>query len=420
MTQAVDWASLVRAGDQVVCSHMTGEPVFLLLGLAAAALDVPFDVTLGVPFSMAAAALPAATLLTTFGGMGTAGALSRTHRLRISPVPYSRCGGVYESGQEAANLVLVSLVRGSDGRLLLAGSHGYILEAARRARHVIAEVNAQAPCIQGAPWPVDVRIDQVVEVDYPLSVAASSLAGEVESAIAAHVAALVPDGACLQVGIGAMPSAVLQALAAHRALGLHSGMLTDAVRALIESGAMDHSRKPEGSRFGVTGCVYGSASLYRFCDRHPALSLREPAFTHGAQVIAQLSDFVAINSAIEVDLLGQANAESVVTAEGSVRQIGGVGGLNDFVRASRLAPRGRAVIALASRAGASSRIVARLGGPATVSACDADVMVTEYGVAHLRDATLDQRAARMLAIAHPDDRDLLERQAHAMGLSPAG
>ncbi|MDB5999599.1 MAG: putative 4-hydroxybutyrate-CoA transferase/hydrolase [Rhizobacter sp.] len=417
---AIDWRAIVRPNDQLVCSHMTSEPVALLESLARAGLDFPFGVTLGVPFTMAAARLPRHATLTTFGGMGTAGAMARSHTLRISLVPYGRCGAVYAEQASRCDVALVSLARAPDGRLMLGASHGFALEAARQARCVVAEVNAQAPCVAGAPWPDDMPLHTVVETSYLPAIAADSEPDDTERRLAGRVAELVPDGACLQVGIGSMPSAVLAALEDHRHLGIHSGMLTDAMHRLILSGAIDHSCKPAHSRRAVVGCVYGSQALLRFAHLNPAVELREPAHTHDPGVIAGLPDFMAINSAIEVDLTGQMNAESVRSADGSVRYVGGVGGLNDFLRAAPRAPRGRAIVALRSRTqtpgGMRQRIVARLSGPATVTAADADVVVTEHGVALLRDKTLDVRVASMLTLADPEDREMLVHEARSLGL----
>lgn len=412
----LDWAALLRPGDHVVCSHMTGEPVALLNDLAARAPAFGFSLTLGVPFTPAVAGLPPQVTITTFGGMGTAGRMARSRDLSIATVPYGRCASVYDSGAERVDVALVSLVRGDGGQLWIAGSHGYIVEAARRARCIVAEVNAAAPRVAGAPWPADLPPHHVVEVSYTPPVAAAVKAGPVESAIGAHVAPLVADGACLQVGIGAIASAVVQALAGHRHLGVHSGMFTDPLMALTLSGAIDHSRKPAGQRLAVTGCVYGSESLYAFADNNSRLSLREPGFTHDPQVVAQIAGFTALNSAVEVDLLGQMNAEWLSAPGARLQHIGGVGGLNDFMRAARFAPQGQAVTALPSRAGGRPRIVARLSGPATVAAQDADLVVTEQGVARLRDASLGERVQRMIAIAHPEDRDGLQRQARETGL----
>ncbi len=421
----LDWAGIVGPGDRVVCSHMTAEPVALLRALAASHVhEGRFSVFLGVPFSAAADDFPPATTFTTFGAIGSAGALVRRHATRISTAHYSQCGDAFASGAEVAEVVLVSLARDADGHLSLGASHGHALDAARRARIVVAEINALAPAIAGAPWPDDIPIAHRVETSYPLAVAAEPKVGEIERRISAYVASLVPDGACVQIGIGSLASAVVEGLRDHRFLGVHSGMLTPALHRLIASGSADNSRKEIDTGVSITACVYGDAALYASVTGNPAVQLRGPRYTHGREVISRLARFVALNSALEVDLLGQANAETALQRDGSVRQVGGVGGLNDFIRGARVAPGGKAIIALPSRQPAragvdgpgAARIVARLSGPATVAASDADLVVTEYGSAELRHATLGERARRLIAIAHPDDREALTASARLLGL----
>ena len=413
----MDWARWLRPGDHVVCSHMASEPVALLQSLAQAGALPPIHLMLGVPFSDAALNLPAACAVTTYGGMGSGAQLARRPNAHLSPLAYSRSAAVYAQGLWPVDVVLVSLARDAHGRLHLGASHGPALAAARRARHVIAQVNAQAPCVAGAPWPEALPLAAVVEVDHVPAPLREPAPTEAEQAIARHVAALVPDGACLQVGIGALPSAAVAALAGHRHLGVHTGMWSDALQALVDRGAVDHARKTRDAGMAVVGSVVGSAALYRAVHQHPAVCLREPDYTHGAAVVAAIDDFFSLNSAIEVDLLGNINAEAVTAPDGRWRHVGGVGGLPDFQRAAQCARRGQAVVALPSRTPRQQpRIVPRLSGPTTVAAPDADLVVTEHGVARLRDASLDQRVRRMLAIADPGDRESLQAAATALGL----
>lgn len=413
----IDWTRWIRPGDHLVCSHMSAEPVALLQSLAQAALPQPMHLMLGVPFSPAAEGLPASCEITTYGGMGSAGRLAQHRAVHLSPLAYSRIGAVYAKGLWRCDVALVSLARAADGRLHLGASHGPALAAAQRARHVIAQINAQAPCVPGAPWPESLPIAVTLESDHPPGPSREPAATAAEQAIARHVAALVPDGACLQVGIGALPAAALSALGQHRHLGVHSGSFSDSLQTLMDAGAVDNSCKAVDVGVAVIGSVMGSDALYRWAHQNPQLQLREPGYTHDAAVIASIADFFSLNSAIEVDLLGNVNAECATDAEGRWRHVGGVGGLPDFIRAARLSRNGQSVIALPSRtARQKPRIVARLGGPCTVAASDADRVVTEYGVALLRDANYGQRVRRMLDIAHPDDRDALAAQARAVGM----
>jgi acyl-CoA hydrolase len=172
---------------------------------------------------------------------------------------------------------------GPGGALFLGASHGFVLDAARQARLVVAEVNAAAPAVLGAPWPADIAIGHAVEVDEPIAVAAAPRVSDVERAIAGHVAALVDDGACVQVGIGSLASAVVEGLRGHRFLGIHSGMMTPALQRLVELGAADNSRKEIDAGVSITACVYGDAALYAAAHANPALHLREPRYTHAAR-----------------------------------------------------------------------------------------------------------------------------------------
>jgi acetyl-CoA hydrolase len=196
---------------------------------------------------------------------------------------------------------------------------------------------------------------------------------------------------------------VLGALAGHRDLGLHTGMLSDSVLPLLEGGVVTNRRKPIDTGVTVNGIWIGDEPLYRHIDRNPALRLAGPEYTHAIATLARIPGFVSVNSGVEVDLGGNVNAE---VAGGAY--VGGVGGQLDFVRGAALAPGGRAIIALpsVSRDGKTSRVVARCAA-VTTPAADADTIVTEWGVAELRGVAYEERARRIAAIAHPAFRDTL-------------
>src|SRR5690606_8502564 len=233
-------------------------------------------------------------------------------------------------------------------------ANDYVAQAATRARVVIAEVNPAAPWTCGARPPAGLRIDHAVPaangpIEQPILPPTDT-----EQRIAAHVAAIVPDKASVQTGIGRLPDTVLSALAGHRGLGLHSGLLGDGAIALVESGAVTNAHKGIDVGISVSNILGGSRRTHRHFDRNPACRLRPAAYTHSVAVHARLSRLHAINSVIEVDLAGQANAEY---DDGRWR--GGVGGLADFVRGARLSPGGRSILMLASTTtdGARGRIV---------------------------------------------------------------
>jgi acetyl-CoA hydrolase len=230
----------------------------------------------------------------------------------------------------------------------------------------------------------------------------------VERAIAGNIAQYIEDGTTIEMGIGAIPDAVLAGVEDRRDLGIHSGLIGDRVAELMERGIITNARKPIDTGFTTAGTLRGTKRLYDFAHKNRAIKLFTLMHTHRAEILSQLDKIVAINSAIEVDLTGQVNAE---VADGA--HIGAVGGQGDFVRGAQMAAHGRSIIALPStaRRGKVSRIVPRLSGPVTTARSDADLFVTEHGVADLRGQPLDARIPRMIAIAHPDFREALEREA---------
>jgi acetyl-CoA hydrolase len=230
---------------------------------------------------------------------------------------------------------------------------------------------------------------------------------KVEVAVARHVASLVPDRATVQLGVGTLPVAVARALGGHRDLGVHSGVVSDVLVDLVEQGVVTNAYKGRDAGRTVTGGLFGTQRLRDFAQQSGSIDMRSVEYTHHIGVTASLAQFHSINSAIEVDLSGQANAE--VAAD---RYLGAVGGQVDFVRGGSASVGGRSIIALPSTTpdGRHSRIVATLQGhPVTTARSDVDVIVTEYGVAHLRGCSLRERARRLLAIAHPDHREALIR-----------
>ena len=294
------------------------------------------------------------------------------------------------------------------GYLSLGVSVGVVLPAARTAPLVIAQVNPRMPRTRGNCWLHRSQVDAWVEVDAPLVEYPPPAVGDVERAIGRHVAALVPDGATVQVGVGAIPQAVLEALGEHRDLALHS-LLVDASVALVERGVVTAARKPfHRGRLDIAEAM-GTRRLFDFLHDNARVNMESSAFVHDPDVVARLDRFVSINSALEIDLTGQVNAETL-----GARQVAGVGGQFDFVIGALRAKNGVAIIALPStggREGAVSRIVPRLatGAAVTTPRYLADWVVTEHGAVRLRGLGVRQRAAALTAVAHPRYREELER-----------
>lgn len=286
----------------------------------------------------------------------------------------------------------------------------YIQNAVATARTVIAESNDQVPFTHGTGVLHAGDIDFLLETSRTPVELPSAPITELERTIARHIEAFIPDGATLQLGIGAIPDAVVAALGSRRDLGVHSGIIVGCVVDLIERGVITNARKPIDQGVTITGTLIGSRRLYAFANDNPAIGMRPPTYTHSQELLARLPALISLNSAIEVDLSGQVNAEEA----GGVH-VGAVGGQVDYVRGAVRSPGGHSFIALPASAlkGTASRIVARLSGPVTTARSDVDIVVTEFGAAELRGRSLPERAKALIGIAAPHFREDLERAAYA-------
>lgn len=406
-----DIAAHVRAGDRVIFGQASAEPLTLTRALVERKAEIgPFSVFLGACYSDCFA--PENTdgiSVSAYGAVGVAGKLAKADRLDVLPLHYSALNRAYAEGALKADVVFLQLsVDPKTGRYGLGFSNDYAVLAARHARTVIAEMNPAAPWTHDAELPADIVPDVLVEASYPPQDIPQPPIDETSMAIARHVVEMIPDGATLQFGVGSLPEAVMAALSDHRDLGIHSGSMGDRLVDLVECGAVTNARKSLDAGRSVAGVLLGTKRLRDFVHGNKDFSLRPAAHTHGHDVLARQRGFIAVNSAIEVDLTGQVNAEM---ANG--RYVGAVGGQVDFVRGANAAEGGRAIIALPATAkgGTLSRIVASVSS-VTTPRSDVDAIVTEYGVAGLRGCTLDERAKRLIAIAAPHFRDALSRSLH--------
>ena len=407
---ALDLTRYIRPGETVVWAQACAEPVTLTATLAAQRARLGGIRCFTGICGTAAVRLENADHLSfvSYTAAGANRALAAAGALSILPSHYSQLPAVLSAGPLRADVVLLSLPpAGSDDTFGPGLGADYIAPLVGKARMVIAEVNDQVPDVASAARFSRSDIDVLVPVSCPPPRYPATPPRDVEDAIARHIAGLVPDGATIQLGIGSMPSAVARRLLGHRDLGVHSGMISDAVAELVEAGVVTGARKSMDRGQVVTGFLMGSERLLTLAAAGGAISLRDTRYTHDPAVLAAQHQFVAINSAIEVDLTGQANAEMA-----GGRWVGGVGGAVDFARGAARSAGGIPVVALPSTArtpagGTVSRIVGKLTGPVTLCRADAGVIVTEYGVADLRGLTLPQRRERMLAIAHPDHRHAL-------------
>ena len=283
----------------------------------------------------------------------------------------------------------------------------YLKSAIQHARVVIAEVNKQAPWVYAEQYLTDADLDVAVYTDREIECPSKPSLSEVSLKIAKHAASLIPDGATLQLGIGSIPEAILQALGQHQHLGIHSGIISDGVMQLMKQGVITNQKKSINRGSTVTGLISGSTALHNYIDENPAIQLRPTEYTHHVHTLGQLENFIAINSAIEVDLTGQINAEIA-----NQTYVGAVGGALDFIRAANHSNGGLSIIALPASGKNFSRIVSQLQGPVATPRSDTAVIITEYGIADLRGLTISQRVKKMISIAAPDYRNALTEQAH--------
>ncbi|HXH23564.1 MAG TPA: acetyl-CoA hydrolase/transferase C-terminal domain-containing protein [Dehalococcoidia bacterium] len=285
--------------------------------------------------------------------------------------------------------------------------------AAEAATTVIAQVNPLMPRTHGDSFLHVSQIDCLVPAEEPLLEFEPQAADETAHQIGAHVAALIEDGSCLQMGIGAIPNGVLAALHGHRHLGIHTEMFSDGLLELVEQGIVDNQAKNYHRGKVVTSFIMGTRRLYDFVHDNPMIEMHLVSFTNDPVIIARNEKMVAINSAIEIDLTGQVCADSIGHVFYS-----GIGGQTDFVRGAAMSRGGKPIIALPSTAasGAVSRIVPELkpGAGVVTSRGDVHWVVTEYGAVNLHGKTVRQRAEALISIAHPAFREELAAAARRL------
>lgn len=338
-------------------------------------------------------------------GVGTTQRLISSGRAEVLPMQWSHLVSQIRSGRMVFDVALLQLPPARDGWHSFGSGADLAGLVSASASTIFAEINSRMPWTHGDRGLAVDRIDVGVETDRALPELPQAQPGETEMRIGEHIANVVSDGAVLQIGIGSVPEAALTALRHHRRLGVHTGVFGDGLMKLVESGVVTNETKAIDRGQSVTGGVLGTEALYRWAHENSALSSRGLEYTHSDEQLHKLDTFTSINSAIEVDLTGQVNAE----VAGS-KYLGAVGGQVDFVRAGARAAAGLSIIAMGARTPRGrSKIVPQLtAGTVTTLRTDVDLVITEYGVADLRGASLSERRTRMIQVSHPEDRELLE------------
>ena len=324
------------------------------------------------------------------------------------PVNLFETQAMYRNGALPCDVAMVQVSEPENGMVSLGTSVDCSPAAIETARERIAVINPNVPFSYGQTIPLE-RFTAIVYDDRPLITKEYSKPTETDMAIGRHCAELIPDGACLQMGIGAMPNAICAALKGHKHLGLHTEMFSDGALELIKSGVIDGSAKSIDKGKVVASFLLGSRKVYDFIDHNPAVLMKDIAYTNDPRIIAQNPGMVSINSAIEIDITGQVCADSI-----GERIYSGTGGQLDFVRGAKLSKGGKSIIALASRTkSGATKIVPTLKTGAGVVTPRADVqwIVTEFGAVNLYGKSLQERAKLLISIAHPEDREYLTEAA---------
>jgi acyl-CoA hydrolase len=379
MSEMSELARIIRPGDAIVCGQACAEPQTLLETLVAQRQALS-GCSLFIGSSYSGIVQPAHAdhlRLSSYCGTGTNRALADAGVLDILPAPYSQLGTLMRGGKLACDVVLLQVsLPNPRGEYSLGLAVEYLAPALEACRAIIAEVNEQVPWTHTEPLLRRDDFDLVIESSRAPVVLDQGKPKALDLQIAGHAASLVPDGATVECGIGALPSAVISALAGKRGLRYHSGLVCDAVVDLALESCLG-------------GALIGTPRLFDWARENPRLRLCSSDITHGAASLSRIERFVAINSAVEVDLTGQVNGE---VARGSY--VGAVGGALDFVRAASQSPGGLSITVLPA-----SRVVEQLSGPVSLPRSESGVVVTEHGVADLRGCTLAERRRRMRKIS---------------------
>jgi acetyl-CoA hydrolase len=375
---SVDLASVVRPGDALLWGQACAEPQTLVEALVEQRAQLSgCRAFVGSSYSGILRPEHADHLrLMSYCGTGTNRALADAGVLQILPAPYSQLGALLRSRQLPCDAVLVQVSPPNGrGEYSLGLGVEYLAPALEVARTIVAEVNDQVPWTHTEPLLRGDDFDMLVETSRAPAYLSYDPPGERERRIAEHAAKCVPERATIECGIGALPNAIVAALAG-REFKYHSGVICENLRLLQPKRCLG-------------GALMGTQALFEWARENPVVRLVSSDITHGARTLAAIERLVAINSAAEVDFTGQVNGE---IARGSY--VGAVGGALDFIRAANQSPGGVSIIALPA-----ARVIERLTGPVSVPRSEAGIFVTERGIADLRGCTLAEREQRMRAIS---------------------
>lgn len=412
--------SKIQDGDRVMLGHAVGEPIIFQRTMARMAeqfhnVEVAHMVYLGSGEYLQPGMESHFRHNALFVGAPARKAIAE-NRADYTPAFFSDVPIMIRNGELLIDVFAFTCSPPDEKGFVSIGlSCDYGWQAIKSAKTVIAEVNPNMPRTFGESFVHVTDIDGFMCSWEPLPESKPGKISDEDRQIGKYIADLVHDGDCLQLGIGAVPDAVLSFLGDKKNLGIHSEMISDGVLPLLESGVINgQAKQRDVGRVCVT-FLMGSRKLYDYVDNNPIIKMLPVDVCNNPAVISQNDNVVSINSCVQVDLQGQVCAEAI-----GLRQISGIGGQMDFVRGANLSKGGRSIIALhsATKDLSESKIVPTIttGGPVTTSRCDVNYIVTEYGVAQLRGQTLRERAKRLIAVAHPKFRpELAEEYAKRFG-----
>jgi len=399
--------SYIKSGDRVVFTHATGESTVLTDALVRnAELYENVEIVHLVSMSKAPYCNPGMEKHFRHNALFLSGSTREAiadGRGDFTPAYFSQVPDLFRNTLHPNVSLLHLSPPDQHGYCSFGVSVDYTKPAAECADLRIAQINASMPRTLGNSFIHISQIDYIVEADTPLIELQPPKITELELKIGENCASLVCDGDTLQLGIGAIPDAVLHALTDKKDLGIHSEMFSDGVVELVEKGVITNKKKSLYPGKSVVAFLMGTRRLYDYVDNNPSVQLMQVDYVNNPAVIAQNDNLVSINSCVQVDLMGQ-----VVSTSVGRRQISGVGGQVDFVRGANMSKNGRSILAMPSTAagGKISKIVADIdtGAAVTTNRYDVGYIVTEYGVADLKGKTLRDRARALIQIAHPDFR----------------
>lgn len=400
----------IKSGDRVAVAHASAEPYYIIDAMVANASQYrDVEIVHLVAMGKGEYCKPEYKDNFRFNGIFlsgcTRGAVS-DNRADFTPCFFHQVPSLWDTTLPLDVLLVTITPPDEEGYCSLGVSVDFTLAAVKKAKTIIAQVNDQMPYTAGQTKIHVSEVDYAVFKNAPILELPRPVITEVEEAIGRNCASLVEDGDTLQLGIGAIPDAVLMFLKDKKDLGIHSEMVSDGVMDLMKAGVVTNKRKNLHTGRSVATFLMGTKALYEFVDNNPDIEVYPVDYVNDPRVVCQEDHMVSINSCVEVDFMGQVNAE-VVRGE----QFSGIGGQVDFVRGATMSAFGRSIIAMPSSVkGKMSKIVPVLaaGTAVTTSRCDVDYVVTEYGIAALKGKTLRQRAQALIAIAHPNFKEELQ------------